>query len=384
MKRNNAEVRRPENPSETRDNPPEATPASLQQLSHVIVQSYPEYPASDRNLLYNNLPGTQQPADKPKDKRPSEKISSLKVDKIAATLTGQAKKTLTPTVTPERKSELASSQNANKAQDDAYASLQALYDGQADNPEADPELGDENMEIQSFQICDGFVSHEANETSFHPQTSRGAGWYFIDMWVPWFIVLLNLLMDFILMFFLLNPYARAIQGFLFFLPWIILWNSRHNKSNYEKYYVNEGSDMPLTAWLNGLPWTGVLMLFVQESYIVLWRVLVFPFKFWYQLYQFPQRPYHLSKSIYKKSKERYLQVVRVVFEDLPTALLLIVVLARREDNGKVIFFSMVTSLASCACSMFAIIVSEDRGGRPIYFEVFKLLLDYQPRKNTTL
>jgi len=384
----------PENPFQTVHNP-----TDFSQKSSPLAegskpnQTYQDYPISGRNLLYANIPVNQNIAPEPKAKRPADQIKRSKLDEIAATLdsnperTGQIK---SPSkLTPEKMSEASSSQKPTGDQDNAYAELQELY---ADNDEVQapgPELGVHVKQNQIFQSFEAKVPEDLLQgsiaTIFDPDGQISAGFYFLDMWVPWLMLFLNLLMDFILMFSLANPYTRTIQGFLFFLPYIIFWRSSFNTSKYKEFYLIGRSDMPITAWLNGLPWTGVPMVFLQESYVVLWRVIVFPIMFWRSRYQAPQRPFQLSRNIYNESKERYLQLLRVVFEDLPTILLLIVVLARHENNGKLIFFSMVTSLASCACSLFVLAIA-DRGGKPIYLEVFTKLMNHQPglSENTSL
>lgn len=192
--------------------------------------------------------------------------------------------------------------------------------------------------------------------------------------MPWQIDFLDLLMDFILMFALRDPSARAMQGFFFLLPYIVLWSSSYNTSKYEAFYSGETNGMSVMAWLNGLPWTGVPLVFLQEWYIVLYRVFAFPVIFWRHRYQDQTRRFQLSSGIYEKSKERYVQILRVVFEDLPTTLLLIVVLARGEDNGKLVFFSLTTSIVSCLCTMFALYLTVGRAGRPLYIEVFTTLM----------
>jgi hypothetical protein len=353
-------------------------------------QSYPDYPTSGRNFLYANIPDDQNLAHEPKAKKSSEKIVRSKLDEIAATLNsnpepaGQIK---SPSkFTPEKMSENSSSKKPSGDQDDAYAEWQELYAENDVVQAPSPELGVQVLENKSFVARVAEHSPQgANSTIFEPDGQISAGIYFLDMWVPWLMLFLNLLMDFILMFSLYNPYTRTIQGFLFFLPHIIIWRSSYNTSKYKEFYLLGRTNMPMTAWLNGLPWTGVPIVFLQELYVVFWRVVVFPLMFWRQRYQNEQRPFYLSGNIYNESKERYVQLVRVVFEDLPTTLLLIVVLARGEDNGKLIFFSMVTSLASCACSLFALTIA-DRGGRPIYLKVFTTLMNLQPAssENTLL
>jgi len=389
MDQNYGPAAKPENPFEDRINPTETgmentlekpSPAGNDSNSN---QAYQDYPISDGNV-YANLPVVQQIANEPKDKRTTEKINRSKLDEIAATLNSNQEASghikSSAKLTPEKHSEPTSSQNAPGDQDDNFAEYLEFYGNSVEDGAPGPELGVHRIENKAFDSFEARVAEDCsqggNATSFHPE-QRDACLYFADLWFPWFIVFLNILMDFILMFYLYSPYARSVQGFLFFLPYIIFWNSSYNTSKYEVHYLMGRMDMPVTAWLNGLPWTGVPMVFLQESYLVLWRVIVFPGMFLKHRCEDAGRPFQLSGSKYDNNKEKYLQMVRVVFEDLPTTLLLIVVFAQRQDNGRVIFFSLVTSLASCACSIFAVIMSPERAGRPIYLEIFTILMNHQ-------
>lgn len=334
--------------------------------------SYQNYPATGGDLYAHLRIGTNQPVH---GQRLPEKIDRSKINEIAATLssnpeqTDQIKGKLAPTVIPPDQATASAPEPTSDQDDDEWQDLCMQTEAEA----PDPELGDKDLEDRRL----GDLSQVANSTVFDPQGEKSAGWYFCDRWIPWSIYFLDLLMDLILTFSLHNPSARFIQGFLFFLPYIMLWSSRYNTYRYEKSYLQKSMVLPITAWLNGLPWTGVPMVFVQEWYVILYRVFAFPLIFLKHRYQNPGRPFYLSSSIYNKSKARYVQVLRVVFEDLPTTLLLIVVLARRGDNTRVVFFSMITSLASCVCSIFALVMSADREGRPICLEVFTTLVSHK-------
>jgi len=381
---------KPENPFEVTINPTETvqenslTKPSPADNGSNANQAYQDYPKSNGNT-YASLPVAQQIANEPKDKRTPEKIDRSKLDEIAATLSSNpepnSRMKLPAKPAPEKHSEPTSSQDAPGDQDNNFAEYLEFYGNSAEDGAPGPELGVHDIENKRFDSFEARVAEDlsqgGNASIFDPEGHRDACLYFADMWFPWFIVFLNILMDFILMFYLSSPIARSVQGFLLFLPYIIFWSSSYNTSKYEEFYQMGRMDMPVTAWLNGLPWTGVPMVFLQESYLVLWRVIVFPGLFLRHRCEDAGRPFQLSGNMYNQSKDKYLQIVRVVFEDLPTTLLLIVVLAQRKDNGRVIFFSMVTSLASCACSIFAVVMSPGRGGRPIYLEIFTILMNHQ-------
>merc|ERR1719320_1619906 len=96
--------------------------------------------------------------------------------------------------------------------------------------------------------------------------------------------ILNILMDFIVMCTLRTSGARTFQGCFLFLPYVVLWGSRYNTSQFETWYLESLSKIKVTiprkVWLNHLPWTGVPTVFLQECYFLLYIVFVFPKDFW--------------------------------------------------------------------------------------------------------
>jgi len=215
---------------------------------------------------------------------------------------------------------------------------------------------------------------------FHPEENKICAKmeYFFFMWFPRLFELLVIYTDFLLMCFLHSSAARTMQGCFLFFPYVVLWGSQYNTSQFEAWYIRalskEKVDMSIKTWLNTLPWTGVPTVFLQESYILMYMVYIFPIKFWRHQSRIEPRPFQLSRDIYDKSRLWYTRMLRLVFEDLPTVILLFFVLKWSQDNVSVVAFSLFTSIVSVLWTLTVLLTTATNRDQSILMVIFVALL----------
>jgi len=215
---------------------------------------------------------------------------------------------------------------------------------------------------------------------FHPadESCEPAWSYFFYMWFPRFLDLVDIMSDVIIMCSLESGAARTMQGCFLFFPYVVLWGSRYNTSQFEAWYIQslskEKLEMPMKAWVNTVPWTGIPTVCLLEWYVLMYMVYFFPIIFWRHQAQNQRRPFQLSRDIFDKSRDWYIRVLRLVFENLPTTVLLLVVLSWYEDSAKMVFFSMVTSIISISWTIAALVSTSASRGQPIHMVIISSLL----------
>jgi len=202
--------------------------------------------------------------------------------------------------------------------------------------------------------------------------------YFLKLWLPRLVDLLDMIMDFLVMCIIQSSGAQTMQGCFLFLPFVVLWGSRYNTSQFEAWYLDslskDNGDPPNSVLLNTLPWTGVPTVFLQECFFLLYMVFIFPLKFWIHQFKESGRPFQLSTSIYEESKVWYTQMLRLWFEDLPTIVLLFWLLCWNNHNISVVVFSLLMSILSSFRTLARIQDISRSRGEPICMVIFSTLL----------